>query len=60
MGNETFDLGLIMHARSHSRSVGARRPEQVDGMIAAAEFRLSGDEMDEIENTLANRRAETA
>ncbi len=32
--------------------VGARRPAQVDGFIAAADFRLSADEIDEIERAL--------
>jgi aryl-alcohol dehydrogenase-like predicted oxidoreductase len=32
--------------------VGGRRPEQVDGFIGAAEFRLSADELEEIEEAL--------
>jgi aryl-alcohol dehydrogenase-like predicted oxidoreductase len=35
--------------------VGARRPAQVDGFIHAAEFRLSMDEIEEIERALAAR-----
>jgi aryl-alcohol dehydrogenase-like predicted oxidoreductase len=29
--------------------LGARRPDQVDGIIGAAEFRLADNEIDEIE-----------
>lgn len=32
--------------------VGARRPDQIDGIIGAGEFRLSSDEIDEIEKKL--------
>jgi aryl-alcohol dehydrogenase-like predicted oxidoreductase len=34
--------------------VGARRPSQVDGFIGAADFRLSGDEIEEIERVLSH------
>ena len=36
--------------------VGARRPSQVDGFIGAADFRLIGEELDEIEQSLADER----
>lgn len=29
--------------------VGGRRPDQVDGVVGAAELKLTGDELDEIE-----------
>jgi aryl-alcohol dehydrogenase-like predicted oxidoreductase len=32
--------------------VGARNPKQIDGIIGAGEFRLSGEELDEIEGQL--------
>jgi aryl-alcohol dehydrogenase-like predicted oxidoreductase len=32
--------------------VGGRRPDQVDGIIGAAEFRLSEDEIEEIETAI--------
>jgi aryl-alcohol dehydrogenase-like predicted oxidoreductase len=32
--------------------VGARRPEQVDGFIGALDFRLSKEEVEEIERAL--------
>jgi len=35
--------------------VGARSAEQVDGVIGAMAFRLSGSEIAEIENALAAR-----
>jgi aryl-alcohol dehydrogenase-like predicted oxidoreductase len=34
--------------------VGARRPSQVEGFIGAADFRLSGDEIEEIERALSS------
>lgn len=34
--------------------VGARRPSQVEGFIGAAHFRLSGDEIEEIERALSS------
>ncbi len=37
--------------------VGARRPEQVDGFIGALEFRLSKNELDEIESALPEQVA---
>lgn len=40
--------------------VGARRPEQVDGVVPAADLRLSDEELAEIEGLLAKRQAETA
>jgi aryl-alcohol dehydrogenase-like predicted oxidoreductase len=37
--------------------VGARRPEQVRGVVGAAEFRLSSREMGEIELFFARQAA---
>lgn len=40
--------------------VGARQPEQIDGIIAAGEFRLSENEIAEIEKAMHGSFAETA
>jgi aryl-alcohol dehydrogenase-like predicted oxidoreductase len=40
--------------------VGARWPEQIDGIIAAGEFRLSADEIVEIEKVLSKSQAGAA
>ena len=42
----------LRHPAVSAAIVGGRRPEQVDGIIGAADFRLSDDEIDEIENSL--------
>ena len=34
--------------------VGARNPKQIDGIIGAGDFRLSGEEVDEIEGQLSS------
>jgi aryl-alcohol dehydrogenase-like predicted oxidoreductase len=39
----------LRHPAVTAAIVGGRRPDQVDGIIGAAKFRLSGDEMDRIE-----------
>ncbi len=43
----------LRHPAVTAAIVGARRPEQVEGWIGAAEFRLSGAEIAEIETRLA-------
>jgi len=42
----------LQHAGVSGAIVGARRPEQVDGIIAAAEFRLRDSETAQIEEFL--------
>jgi aryl-alcohol dehydrogenase-like predicted oxidoreductase len=42
----------LRHPAVTAAIVGARRPDQVDGVIGAAEFRLSEDEIEEIETAL--------
>src|SRR5215207_318770 len=42
----------LMHAAVTAAIVGGRRQDQVDGVIGAAEFRLSEDEIEEIETAL--------
>ncbi|HEY6410208.1 MAG TPA: aldo/keto reductase [Ktedonobacteraceae bacterium] len=42
----------LRHPAVTGAIVGARRPEQVDGLIGAAEFRLSEAELDQIEKFL--------
>ena len=42
----------LRHPAVSAAIVGARRPDQVDGVIGAAEFRLSEDEIEEIETAL--------
>jgi aryl-alcohol dehydrogenase-like predicted oxidoreductase len=42
----------LRHPAVTAAIVGGRRPDQVDGVIGAAEFRLSGDEIEEIETAL--------
>jgi aryl-alcohol dehydrogenase-like predicted oxidoreductase len=37
--------------------VGARRPSQIDGLLGAAEWRLSEEDLQEIERLLAQRDA---
>jgi aryl-alcohol dehydrogenase-like predicted oxidoreductase len=39
----------LRHPAVTAAIVGGRRPDQVDGTIGAAEFRLSEDEVEEIE-----------
>jgi aryl-alcohol dehydrogenase-like predicted oxidoreductase len=42
----------LRHPAVTAAIVGGRRPDQVDGIIGAAEFRLSGDELERIETFL--------
>jgi aryl-alcohol dehydrogenase-like predicted oxidoreductase len=42
----------LRHPAVTAAIVGGRRPDQVDGVIGAAEFRLSEDEIEEIETAL--------
>jgi aryl-alcohol dehydrogenase-like predicted oxidoreductase len=42
----------LRHPAVTAAIVGGRRPDQVDGVIGAAEFRLSDDEIEEIETAL--------
>ncbi len=42
-------MSLGMRSAVTGAIVGGRRPEQVDGIIGAAEFRLSKSEMAELE-----------
>jgi aryl-alcohol dehydrogenase-like predicted oxidoreductase len=42
----------LRHPGVTAAIVGGRRPDQVDGIIGAAEFRLSGDELERIETFL--------
>jgi aryl-alcohol dehydrogenase-like predicted oxidoreductase len=42
----------LRHPAVTAAIVGGRRPEQVDGIIGAAEFRLSEDEIEEIETAI--------
>ena len=42
----------LRHPAVTAAIVGGRRPDQVDGVIEAAEFRLSEDEIEEIETAL--------
>jgi aryl-alcohol dehydrogenase-like predicted oxidoreductase len=42
----------LRHPAVTAAIVGGRRPDQVDGIIGAAEFRLSGDELERIETLL--------
>jgi aryl-alcohol dehydrogenase-like predicted oxidoreductase len=43
----------LRHPAVTAAIVGGRRPDQVDGIIGAAEFRLSEEELDRIESFLA-------
>ncbi|MCA1847394.1 MAG: aldo/keto reductase, partial [Actinobacteria bacterium] len=43
----------LLHPAVTAAIVGGRRPDQVDGIIGAAEFRLSEDELDRIETFLS-------
>ncbi|MBA3471714.1 MAG: aldo/keto reductase, partial [Rubrobacter sp.] len=43
----------LRHPAVTGAIVGGRRPNQVDGVVGAAELRLSDDEIDEIEAFLA-------
>jgi aryl-alcohol dehydrogenase-like predicted oxidoreductase len=42
----------LRHPAVTAAIVGGRRPDQVDGTIGAAEFRLSKDEIEEIETAI--------
>jgi aryl-alcohol dehydrogenase-like predicted oxidoreductase len=42
----------LRHPAVTAAIVGGRRPDQVDGTIGAAEFRLSEDEIEEIETAI--------
>jgi aryl-alcohol dehydrogenase-like predicted oxidoreductase len=42
----------LRHPAVTAAIVGGRRPDQVDGIIGAAELRLSEDELDRIETFL--------
>jgi aryl-alcohol dehydrogenase-like predicted oxidoreductase len=42
----------LRHPAVTAAIVGGRRPDQVDGIIGAAEFRLSEDEIEEIETAI--------
>ena len=42
----------LRHPAVTAAIVGGRRPDQVDGIIGAAEFRLSEDALDRIETFL--------
>lgn len=44
---------VLRHPAVTGAIVGARRPDQVEGIIGAAEFRLSQEELDEIEQFLS-------
>jgi aryl-alcohol dehydrogenase-like predicted oxidoreductase len=39
----------LSHPAITGAIVGARRPDQVDGVVGAADLKLTGDELDEIE-----------
>jgi aryl-alcohol dehydrogenase-like predicted oxidoreductase len=43
----------LRHPAVTAAIVGGRRPDQVDGIIGAAEFRLGEDELERIEGFLA-------
>jgi aryl-alcohol dehydrogenase-like predicted oxidoreductase len=40
---------VILGSAVTGATVGARRPDQVDGVVRAAELKLTGDELGEIE-----------
>jgi len=42
----------LRHPGVSAAIVGGRRPDQVDGIVGAADFRLSEDEIDEIETSI--------
>ncbi|MBA3950340.1 MAG: aldo/keto reductase [Rubrobacter sp.] len=42
----------LRHPAVSAAIVGGRRPDQVDGIVGAADFRLSEDEIDEIETSI--------
>jgi aryl-alcohol dehydrogenase-like predicted oxidoreductase len=44
----------LRHSAVNAAIVGGRRPDQVDGFIGAAEFRLSDEELEQIEQFLQN------
>jgi aryl-alcohol dehydrogenase-like predicted oxidoreductase len=44
----------IAHPSVHVAIVGARRPEQLEGLVPAADVRLDPSDMEEIENILAD------
>jgi aryl-alcohol dehydrogenase-like predicted oxidoreductase len=44
----------LRHSAVNAAIVGGRRPDQVDGFIGAAEFRLSDEELEQIDQFLQN------
>lgn len=49
----------LRHPAITATIVGARRPQQVDGLVAAATFRLSPEEIAELDTALANSETAT-
>jgi aryl-alcohol dehydrogenase-like predicted oxidoreductase len=45
---------VLRHPAITAAIVGARRPGQVDGIVESGDFRLSGEEIDELENAVAS------